>query len=74
QTSLSLLDIDTDRKTDAVPEILFAVGDAVTRFQYEQEARLARITDARHHQTGQLHDDFGRLVRVDSPDGGVTVL
>jgi YD repeat-containing protein len=74
QTSLSLLDVDTDRKIDAAPELLFATGDAVTRLQYEQESRLARITDARKHQTGQLHDDFGRLVRVDSPDSGVTVL
>ncbi|MDY7574612.1 RHS repeat-associated core domain-containing protein [Actimicrobium sp. CCI2.3] len=79
KTNLSLLDVDADRKTgtlqtDTVHDLVFAVDNTVTRFQYEQDNRLARITDARQHQTGQLHDDFGRLVRVDSPDGGVTVL
>ena len=79
KTSLSALDIDADRKSDlrqndGVYDLIFAADNTVTRFQYEQDNRLARITDARHHQTGQIHDDFGRLIRVDSPDGGVTVL
>ncbi|WP_344762402.1 RHS repeat-associated core domain-containing protein, partial [Actimicrobium antarcticum] len=78
-TNLSLLDIEADRKSGAqrsgtVPDVLFAADNTVTRFQYDQQSRLARVTDARNHQTGQVFDDFGRLVRVDSPDGGVTVL
>ncbi|WP_344761414.1 RHS repeat-associated core domain-containing protein, partial [Actimicrobium antarcticum] len=78
-TNLSLLDIEADRKSGAqrdgaVPDILFAADNTVTRFQYDQQSRLARVTDARKHQTDQTFDDFGRLVRVGSPDGGVTVL
>ncbi|MFT5962864.1 MAG: YD repeat-containing protein, partial [Burkholderiaceae bacterium] len=81
KTTLPLQDVDADadRKiglpsNDGATGFLFAVDNTVTRFQTEQDNRLARITDARNHQTGQLHDDFGRLVRVASPDGGVTVL
>lgn len=55
---------------DAVGKERFAEDDSV---EFDGFARIRTSTDARANRTETLHDDFGRIVRLDSPDTGVTV-
>ncbi|HJV73491.1 MAG TPA: RHS repeat-associated core domain-containing protein [Noviherbaspirillum sp.] len=61
------------RAADGLPEAIFEPGNVATRLVFDRQRRLAAIADARNLKTPYLHDDFGRLIRVDSPDAGTTV-
>ena len=61
------------RGADGLPEAIFEPGNIATRFTYDQMRRLTQLTDAHNIKSGYSYDDFGRLVRVESPDAGTTV-
>ncbi len=45
----------------------------VTQFGYDLQGHVKLVTDPAGKATDHQHDDFGRLVKVTSPNTGVTL-
>ncbi|MDL2355715.1 MAG: DUF6531 domain-containing protein [Pseudomonadota bacterium] len=58
---------------DNLPETLFDPNNNAIRLIHDKIRRLSRFVDARGSSNAFIHDDFGRLVRADSPDTGTTI-
>lgn len=61
------------RQADGIAATLQGPGTVTAHFKVDHAGRLTNYTDARGLESKHIHDDFGRLVGVVSPDSGITV-
>jgi YD repeat-containing protein len=48
-------------------------GGGISKYEYDEQGNLAKVTDQRNLVTIYQYDGFGSLMTVDSPDTGITI-
>jgi YD repeat-containing protein len=66
-------DATLEMRADGIAATLAGSGDIAARFAVNNAGSLTSYTDARGLNSAYTYDDFGRLVRVNSPDSGTTI-